>query len=45
VLWEVGVTELEDPTYIYADISWPTNPDLWEAARKELTAIIEGASP
>jgi len=45
VLWEVGVTEPEDPTYVYADISWPTDPDAWEAARGELADIIEHASP
>jgi len=41
VLWEVGVTELEDPTYVYADISWPTDPDVWEAARRELADILD----
>ncbi len=41
VLWEVGVTDPEDPTYILSDISWPTDPDLWEQARKELADIIE----
>jgi len=45
VLWEVGVTESEDPTWVLADISWPTDPDVWEAARAELTDIIESASP
>ena len=44
VLWEVGVDDLEDPTYVYADISWPTNPDLWETVRRELADIIEGGS-
>ena len=43
VLWEVGVTEPEDPSYVLADISWPTDPDVWEAARAELADIIEGA--
>ena len=33
VLWELGVEYLEDPTYLHADISWPTDPDYWEAAR------------
>ena len=45
VLWEVGITDPEDPTYVYADISWPTDPDMWEAARNELADIIEGVSP
>jgi len=45
VLWEYGVENEEDPTYVYTDISWPTNPDDWEAARKELAHIIESAVP
>jgi len=40
--WEVGVESEDDPTYVYADISWPTDPDAWEAARKELADIIDG---
>jgi len=30
---------------VLADISWPTDPDDWEAARAELADIIESASP
>ena len=45
ILWEVGVTESEDPTWVLADISWSTDPDVWEAARAELADIIESASP
>jgi hypothetical protein len=45
VLWEVGVDDPEDPTYVYADIHWPTDPDVWEAARRELAEIIAGAGP
>jgi hypothetical protein len=45
VLWEVGITESEDPTWVLADISWSTDPDVWEAARAELADIIESASP
>jgi len=41
VLWELGVEELNDPSYVLADISWPTDPDAWEAARAELANIIE----
>ena len=44
VLWEYGVDELNDPTYVLTDISWPTDPDTWEAARAELADIIEGSS-
>jgi hypothetical protein len=45
ILWEIGVTDPEDPTYVLTDISWSTNPDVWEAARSELANIILGASP
>jgi hypothetical protein len=45
VLWEVGIAELEDPTWVLADISWSTDPDVWEAARAELADIIESVSP
>ena len=45
ILWEVGVTEPEDPTWVLTDISWSTDPDMWEAARAELAYIIESASP
>ena len=45
VLWEVGVSDPEDPTWVLTDISWSTDPDVWEAARAELGDIIEGTSP
>ncbi len=41
VLWEYGVEDLEDPTWVLTDISWSTDPDDWEAARAELADIIE----
>jgi hypothetical protein len=44
VLWEYGVTDPNDPTYLQTDISWSTVPDVWEAARAELADIIEGGS-
>ena len=40
VLWENGVSDPQDPTYVYCDVSWPTDPDLWEAARAELAVIM-----
>lgn len=43
VLWEVGVTNPKDPTYVHTDISWSTDPDVWEAARRELANIIMSA--
>jgi hypothetical protein len=45
VLWELGVADPEDPTWVLSDIAWPTDPDLWEAARAELADIIEGTAP
>jgi len=41
VLWEYGVSDPEDPTWVLTDISWSTGPDVWEAARAELADIIE----
>ena len=41
-LWEYDVEEPTDPTYLHTDISWSTNPNVWEETRRELTAIIEG---
>ncbi|EKD42509.1 MAG: hypothetical protein ACD_73C00130G0001, partial [uncultured bacterium] len=40
VLWEYGVDDAGDPTYKRSSISWSDNPDVWEAARKELAEII-----
>ncbi len=40
-LWEYGVSDPNDPTWVLTDISWPTDPDVWEAARGELSQIIE----
>jgi hypothetical protein len=28
---------------VRTDVSWSTDPDVWEAARAELADIIEGA--
>jgi len=41
VLWEYGVEDPEDPTWVRTDISWSTDPDDWETARAELADIIE----
>ncbi len=43
VVWEYGVSSRRDPTWVRADISWPIDPDRWEAARKRLARIIVGA--
>ena len=41
VLWEYGVNDAADPSWVRTPISWSTNPDDWETARKELADIIE----
>jgi hypothetical protein len=45
VLWENGVNDPADPTWVLCDISWSTDPDAWEAARAELAALIEAGAP
>jgi hypothetical protein len=30
---------------VLTDISWSTDPDVWEMARAELADMIEGGSP
>ena len=40
VLWECGVSDPKDPSWLKADISWSTDPDVWEAARRQLAQII-----
>jgi hypothetical protein len=44
-LWEVGVGDPKDPTWVVAGISWPTDPDAWESARAQLATIIQNAIP
>jgi hypothetical protein len=41
VLWEYGVEDPEDPSWVRTDISWSTDPDDWETARAELADVIE----
>jgi hypothetical protein len=41
VLWENGVNNPADPSYVLCDISWSTKPGDWESARAELATIIE----
>lgn len=41
VLWEYGVADTLDPTWVLTDISWSTDPDVWEQARGLLADIIE----
>jgi hypothetical protein len=44
VLWENGVSDTSDPTWVKCDIGWSINPDTWEAARAQLANIIEAHS-
>ena len=39
-LWEYGVNDINDPTYVLTDVSWSNDPQLWEAARLQLANII-----
>jgi hypothetical protein len=43
ILWEIGceIYQGECDGWIKTDISWPIDPDVWEAARAELAEIIE----
>ena len=41
-LWEYGVTDPSNPTWVRSDISWPVDPDSWEAARTRLASAIGG---
>ena len=41
-LWDYGVSDPADPTWVRTDISWSNDPDVWEAARAALAEIIEG---
>ncbi|MCA9520433.1 MAG: DUF4091 domain-containing protein [Myxococcales bacterium] len=42
VLWEYGVSDPKDPTWVKTEIAWSIDPDVWEAARKQLADIITG---
>ncbi|MGZ3709503.1 MAG: glycoside hydrolase domain-containing protein, partial [Bdellovibrionota bacterium] len=41
-LWEYGIGDAKDPTWVRTDVSWSSNPDDWEKARAELAGIILG---
>lgn len=42
VMWELGVANPEDPTYVHKPPSWSNDPDDWEDARRRLANIILG---
>jgi uncharacterized repeat protein (TIGR01451 family) len=37
------VTDPNDPSYVFTDISWSIDPDIWERARSQLAQILVGA--
>ncbi len=41
VLWEYGVDDPADPTFVSGGVSWSSNPNMWERARAILAEIIE----
>ncbi len=41
VLWEYGIDDPNDPSWVRTEISWSENPDEWEVARRELAEIIQ----
>jgi hypothetical protein len=41
-LWEYGVTDAKDPTWVRSDISWSNSPETWNNALEQLSLIIEG---
>jgi hypothetical protein len=42
-MWDYGISDPADPTWVRTDISWSTNPDDWESSRAALADIIEGS--
>lgn len=44
VMWELGVADPSDPTFVHKPPSWSNNPDRWEDARRRLANIILGNS-
>ncbi len=45
VLWDYGVSDSNDPTWVKTDVSWPVDPDKWEGVRYQLAGIASGAAP
>ena len=43
VMWEVGVADPADPSWVLSNISWSIDPDKWETVRRQLATIIAGA--
>ena len=43
VMWELGVADPNDPSFVHRPPSWSTDPDDWESARAQLINIILGS--
>jgi len=43
IMWELGVTDPNDPTFVLRAPTWSTDPDVWESARARLINIILGS--
>ena len=43
IMWELGVTDPNDPTFVLRALTWSTDPDVWESARARLINIILGS--
>ena len=44
VMWELGVTDENDPSFVLKPPSWSTDPDVWERARADLINLILGST-
>ena len=42
-MWEIGVTDENDPSFVNLPPSWSNDADLWERARAQLINIILGS--
>ena len=43
VMWEIGVTDESDPSFVNLPPSWSNDPEVWERARAELINLILGS--
>ena len=44
VLWEVGVADDNDPTFVHKPPSWSSDPGVWEQTRADLINLILGST-
>ena len=42
VMWEIGVTDENDPSFVNLPPSWSNDPEVWERARAELINLLMG---